>query len=280
MLKKFLAVVCALSMVLLCCSCGVQWENARYVEFGQPEALKVLTPDTLEENADVLEAIGLSEQAALDALSNGRLFFTAFLPHTNAEGKTEYPTEMYLTVESHDLFENIHDFNRLSEEDKKINLDLMMNTDGAADDGYNVSSVSTVESNGVTFIRFDFSAESNGTKYNFIQYTTVYNGFGYSLFCMTSLDMTEEITSVFEELFASVKFTKTLEAPEAYDPEYARFDHTVARFFKKNWLTMIIVGVVTVALVVLLLVYLNHRDKHKNDPGKKNDGIVRADYLR
>lgn len=279
MLKKIIAVICAISVLMLC-SCDTQWENAKHVEYGCPEGLRMLTADTLDENADVLETIGLTKEGALNALSDGRLFFTSFLPYTTEEGKTEYPTEMYFTVESHDLFENIHDFNRLSEEDKKINLDLMMDTDGAADDGYNVSSVSTVESNGVTFIRFDFSAESNGTTYNFIQYTTVYNGFGYSLFCMTSLEMTEEITAVFNELLATIKFTKTLEAAEEYDPEYARFDHTVSRFFRKNGITVLIVSVVTVALVILLLVYLNYREKHKKNDSKKDDGIVRADYLK
>ena len=78
MVKKIIAFICALSVLMLC-SCGVQWENARYVEFGNPEELRMLTAENLDENADVLEAIGLSEQAALDALSGGRLFFTSFL---------------------------------------------------------------------------------------------------------------------------------------------------------------------------------------------------------
>ncbi len=278
-MKKIAAVAVAF-LILLLCSC-TQWEDASYVAYECPEELRLMNTDTMDSCGDILETLGLSKEDALRALSDGRMFFTSFFPQTDGEGNVTYPVEMFLCVDTSDFVQNIFNFNRLSEEDLRYNLDLMEDTTSVDQDQYSVSDVSEVESNGVLYIKFDYTSEIDGETRYVTQYTTVYNGFVYHLFCTSSVEITEEIAAARDELFSSIRFTQTLEAEDPYDPDYRLFSHTVSRFFKKNLVAVIVIAVITVGLTVFGLIYSEKRKKSDpNKPGKKKDGIVRADYLK
>ena len=277
-LKRGFAVLLCLLCLLSLASC-TDWEEGSYVEYTCPDSLRLVTAEMIDKGEcdDLLEAIGKSADEALSTMSERRLFFSAFLPREK-DGKTTYPVEMAMTLDTNMATRNIFNFSTLSEEDWAYLYEQSVDVSDAEKEGCTVADVSEFDHDGIRSIHMEYSSTQQGETVNIIVYETIYNGFVYKFFCVTDLPIDDEIRTAAREMYESVRFTKTLE-PKYEFIRRMTFGDTVKRFLQENWLVMLIVSAVTIAATIaVLLLYSRHKEKHKND--KKHDGIVRADYLK
>lgn len=276
-LKKILFVVTLCFTLVLLCSCTGNWDEAAYLAYECPDPLRLVTAETISDGTvtDVLEDVGLTEEDALSALKDGQVLFTSFLPATDQNAEKKYPVEIFMTVDTSMYVRNVFNYNFLTDEQRE-ELFKQLTEPTAEEEGYEIAETGVTEKNGIHWIRYRYShTDSVGTQH-VAQYTTMYNGFSYTLSAVSTEELDERAIAAMDELLSSVTFTKTLDPVYEYVPRMT-FGDTFVRFMKENWLTMLIVAVATVGATAGIMVYHNYSKKRS---GRKDDGVVRGEYLR
>ena len=285
-MKRFIAVIIVIVSLLALSSCSsTDWSNAKHIEYTCPDSMRLLTTETVDSCADILDYLGADREEVLKSMSQNTMLFSSFLPHYEEGSDTPaFPTEMFMTVTSSDYVTNIFNFNRLSKEELDAVVEENRDVSSAQENGYVFTEdMTTLENNGAFYLKYVYTIEAKQGKNDteaktqyVTQYTTIYNGFAYSFYCATPLEDRTQVDAARDEFFSSIRFTQTLEASEPYDPDFALLTHSIGRFFKNSWLEVLIIAVLTVGITVFILIY---NDRKKKNP-KKKDHIVRADYLK
>ncbi len=281
MYKTLLVVTVLALTVLSLCSCGENWDDANYITYTCPAPLRLVTTQTIQDGlvTDVLEAVELTEQDALNALKDGRVLFTSFLPNEDPSAENKFPSEIFMTVDTSQYIRNVFNFNALTEEQRTELFDQL--TEPATDDtAYKIDKTGVEEKNGIHWICYRYSHTDNvGTQY-VAQYTTMYNGFSYTLSAVSAEELDERTLTAMDTLLESVGFSETLEPMYEYVPRMTFWD-SFSRSVKENWISLTVVAVVTVGATAGIMVYSNYRKKHPVvGTRRKNDGVVRGDYLK
>lgn len=276
--KILLAALGCLTLGLLT-SC-TDWEEAAFLTYTCPESLRLVTTETISDGSvqDVLDAMELSEEDALSVLKDGQVLFTSFLPSTdaNAEKADKFPVEIFMTVDTSMYIRNVFNFNYLTDEQREELFKEFLES-SPDQEGYEIVATEAVLKGDIYWIYYEYSHTSGEVTQYVRQYTTMYNGFSYTLSAVSAHPLDERATVALDGLLSSVGFSETLEAVYEYKPQLT-FTDTFVRFLKENWLTMLIVALVTVAATSGVMVYYNYGKKKQG--GRKNDGVVRGEYLR
>lgn len=274
--KILLAVTVCLTLGLLA-SC-TDWEEAAYLTYDCPAPLRLVTSETISDGSveDVLEAVGLSEEDALSALKDGQVLFTSFLPNADATAEKKFPVEIFMTVDTSMYVRNVFNYNFLTDEQREELFKQLLES-SAEEEGYEIVKTEAVLKNDIYWIYYDYSYTSGESTQYVKQHTTMYNGFSYTLTAISAEPLDQRAADALDGILLSVGFSETLDAVYEYKPQLT-FADTFTRFLKENWLSMLIVALVTVAATSGVMVYYSY--SRKKQGGRKNDGVVRGEYLR
>lgn len=274
-MKKILALLSGLCLFVFLSSCTYSETQVTedYLTYTVPEELIIMTQDNIP--SDVLTDMGKEEDEVKNYLSQNLIKVTSFYKTTTEDGTVDYPYELFITVANSSYSENVFDFNRLSEADLETNKNYFVDIETANEQGYTISDLRWVDNNGAKYLAYKYNVTSNDISQYGEQFMTIYNG---NIYCFSAISYegeTEIYNGLKEEFFASIAYTKQLEATEAYDPEFNTLPKTLLRLWKENTLT-ICVGVILFAVLIGFIVY-SVKTSGKTKP--KADGKVRADYL-